>query len=59
MERFIIFLELKDDLLLKAYKFKSRTDSEVVLNLYLEYGIDFLEKLRGMFAFAIYDKRKK
>src|SRR3989344_5322097 len=45
--------------LIKKHKFKSNTDSEVILHLYEEYGIECLKFLRGMFAFAIWDKRKK
>lgn len=38
--------------------FKTSSDSEVILEAYLRYGIAFLEKLNGMFAIAIYDKQK-
>jgi asparagine synthase (glutamine-hydrolysing) len=41
------------------YKFMSSTDTEVIIHAYEEYGLDFLKKLRGMFAFCIYDSRKK
>ncbi len=52
------FKELKGILQRKGYKFKSNTDTEVILNSYLEWGIKCIEKFRGMFAFAIYDKSK-
>ena len=42
----------------KGHGFHSRSDTEVVLRMYEEYGDDFLLRLRGMFALAIYDKRK-
>ncbi|MBC8492645.1 MAG: asparagine synthase (glutamine-hydrolyzing) [Chloroflexi bacterium] len=42
----------------KGYKFSSSSDTEVVLRMYEHYGDDFLLRLRGMFALAIYDKRK-
>jgi asparagine synthase (glutamine-hydrolysing) len=41
----------------KGYKFETQSDTEVVLNLYIEYGDAFLSRLRGIFAIAIYDKR--
>ncbi len=41
----------------KGYKFNSSSDTEVILKMYEEYGDDFLKRLRGMFAIAIYDKR--
>lgn len=51
--------ELKKDLLEKKHKFKTSTDTEVILHGYEEYGKDILNKLRGMFAFVIYDINKK
>ena len=39
--------------------FRTSSDSEVVLEAYAKYGPDFVQKLNGMFAFAIYDKEKK
>jgi asparagine synthase (glutamine-hydrolysing) len=42
----------------KGYSFASHSDTEVVLRMYEEYGVDFLLRMRGMFALAIYDKRK-
>lgn len=51
--------ELKKDLLEKEHKFKTNTDTEVILHGYEEYGKDILNKLRGMFAFVIYDINKK
>lgn len=50
------FQEIKQDLLKKGYKFRSSTDTEVVLNAYLEYGIECLHQFNGMFAFAVYNK---
>jgi asparagine synthase (glutamine-hydrolysing) len=51
------YLELKKTLTSKGYSFKTTTDTEVIVNLYLEYGKDCVKHLRGMFAFVIYDKR--
>ena len=42
----------------QGYRFNSNSDTEVVLTLYDKYGTDCLKHLRGMFAFAIYDKVK-
>lgn len=43
----------------KGHVYQTHCDTETILHLYEEYGADCLEKLRGMFAFAIWDKRKK
>lgn len=53
------YLELRHELLAKGYVFKTKSDTEVILNGYAEYGTRILDKLEGMFAFCIYDKAKK
>lgn len=42
-----------------GYKFHSRSDSELVLALYAQYGLAFVDHLRGEFAFCLYDQRNK
>ncbi len=49
--------ELREELIKKGHRFKSRTDAEVIIHSYQEWGIDSLKKLRGMFAFAIWDEK--
>jgi asparagine synthase (glutamine-hydrolysing) len=51
--------ELRSDLLHRGHKFKTKSDTEVIVHLYEEYGEKCVEKLRGMFAFAIWDDRQK
>ena len=53
------YLEQRGILKNKGYNFKTSTDTEVILHLYEEYGVDCLQFLRGMFAFAIWDNNKK
>ena len=53
------FQALREDLLQKGHQFTTRTDSETILHGYEEYGKGILQKLRGMFAFVIWDKEKK
>ena len=53
------FQELRGELLSKGYRFKTKSDTEVLLHLYEEKGADCLKDLRGMFAFAIWDALKK
>lgn len=53
------YQKLRKELTKKGYKFITKTDTEVILHGYEEYGEKILDKLRGMFAFAIYDIKKK
>lgn len=53
------FQEKKEKLIRDGYKFKSKSDTEVILALYHKFGVKCLEHLRGMFAFAIYDEKEK
>ncbi|HXG85704.1 MAG TPA: asparagine synthase (glutamine-hydrolyzing) [Pyrinomonadaceae bacterium] len=49
----------REELEAKGYKYETHCDTETILYLYEEYGAKCVEYLRGMFAFAIWDKRKK
>ena len=53
------FLELRRDLEGRGHRFSTHTDTEVLVHLYEDMGRDLLQKLRGMFAFAIYDMRSR
>ena len=53
------FEPLRKDLIKKGHTFTTKTDTEVILHGYEEYGEKILDKLRGMFAFVIYDKNTK
>lgn len=49
------YLELRQQLTFRGYRFKTFSDTEVLLNLYIEYGSEVVHHLNGMFAFAVYD----
>ena len=51
------FLELRPELERRGHRFTTHTDTEVIVHLYEEYGSECVQKLRGMFAFALYDER--
>jgi asparagine synthase (glutamine-hydrolysing) len=51
------FLDLRRELEAKGRRFRTRSDTEVILRAYEEWGVDCVSRLRGMFAFAIYDGR--
>jgi len=53
------FLELRKELEKKSYKFKTKTDTEVILALYAEYKEKSFSMLRGMFAFGLWDARNQ
>jgi asparagine synthase (glutamine-hydrolysing) len=53
------FRDVRSQLEAKGYKFYSQTDTEVILNAYLEWGEDCLQHFIGMFALAIWDRRKR
>lgn len=53
------FAEHRRWLIERGHKFRSLTDTEVILHLYEELGPDCLQQLRGMFAFAIWDARRR
>lgn len=53
------FHELRQELEAKGYHFHSRTDSEVVLNAYVAWGVKALDRFNGMFAFAIWDRKER
>jgi len=51
--------ELRGDLRAKGHAFRTRTDTEVVIAAYREWGTDCLSRMHGMFAFALYDSRQR
>lgn len=51
--------DYRGELIEKGYEYKTHCDTETILHLYEEYGAGCVEKLRGMFAFAVWDKRKR
>ena len=53
------FQSIREDLVAKGHIFTTKTDSEVLLHGYEEYGEKLLDKLRGMFAFVIWDTKTK
>ncbi|MFI5140865.1 MAG: asparagine synthase (glutamine-hydrolyzing) [Bacteroidia bacterium] len=53
------YIELREELEQAGYSFKTHSDTEVLLNAYLQWGNECLQKLNGMFAFALYDIENK
>lgn len=51
------FQELRDELAVLGHEFRTSSDTEVVLRAYLEWGVDFAERLNGIYALAIWDPR--
>ena len=53
------FLELRKELESRGHQFRTHSDTEVIVHLYEEMGADCITRLRGMFAIALWDTRKK
>jgi len=53
------YLELREELSAKGHRFRSRSDTEVILHLYQEYGPAGVDKMNGQWAFAIWDSRRQ
>jgi asparagine synthase (glutamine-hydrolysing) len=53
------FPEVRDELIRLGHRFETRTDTETTVHAYEQWGTDCLQKLNGMFAFAIWDKNKR
>ncbi len=53
------YREIKDDLVKKGHKFYCNSDSEVIAHLYEEYGLDFLNKMNGMWGLALWDSKNE
>jgi len=51
--------DLRPDLERKGHRYATRSDTETIVHAYEEYGADCVQKLRGMFAFAIWDRRDR
>lgn len=53
------YVELRESLKRLGHSFQTQSDTEVILRMYAEYGPSFVDRLNGMFAFLIYDKKQK
>jgi len=53
------YVELREELMKRGHRFKTKSDTEVILHGYEEYGSGVLERIEGMFAFCIYDLKNK
>lgn len=53
------FVELRKDLEARGHRFNTHSDCETILHLYEEHGLEFVQHLRGMYAFALWDAKRK
>ena len=53
------YVELRRTLMRRGHRFATATDSEVIVHLYEDHELDFVQELRGMFALALWDRRRR
>lgn len=53
------FQEIRAELIQRGHQLTTNSDTEVIIHLYEDYGVDCLKRLRGMFAFALWDSQRK
>jgi len=53
------YIELRQELLLHGHQFKTQSDTEVIVHAYEQWGLDCVNRLNGMFAFALWDSQKR
>ena len=53
------FPELREELIAHGHRFSTRTDTETLVHAYEQWGDDFVQRLRGMFAFALWDEKSR
>ena len=53
------YIELREDLVKRGHSFYTSTDTEVIVHLYEEFGLDFVHKLNGQFAIALWDSNRQ
>ena len=52
------YIELRESLKQRGHSFRTNSDTEVILRMYAEHGLDFVSQLNGMFAFLLYDQER-
>ena len=53
------FIELREELTKRGHVFRTRSDTEVILRGYEEWGVDAVQKFNGIFAFALWDENRR